>query len=144
MRMNSSFTEAELIITSSYCAIIHAILAECKGLSINKILPFAYLIRNTPNDSDMIYDKRSIKDCVLKSLSLLGGHFNEYQKDIMRILQAIDILINANRIKCVNDSLYLVEKPKTNYRINPYFKVSINESKQMSERQFLREVIRNV
>lgn len=136
--------ESEIIITSAYCSIVNAIAVKAEIISVNKIMPFAYLIRNYRDASDLVYDLKTNRDYVNKALSLLGGQFENYQNDIPRIIGAIDILVHKGMLVYKDGMICSTNQFRIKHDILPFFLRAITESKKISERQFMREVIRNV
>ena len=142
--MNSYGIESEIVITSAYCDIIYSIAVKAEIISVNKAMPFAYLIRYYSDNSDLVYDLKTNRDYVYKALSLLGGQYENYQRDIPRIIEAIDIMIHAGVLIYKDGMISSTNKLKMKHTIFPFFLKAIIESKKVSERQFMREVIRNV
>jgi len=142
--MNSYGIESEIVITSAYCDIVYSIAVKAEIISVNKAMPFAYLIRYYSDNSDLVYDLKTNRDYVYKALSLLGGQYENYQRDIPRIIEAIDIMIHAGVLIYKDGMISSTNKLKMKQAIFPFFLKAIIESKKVSERQFMREVIRNV
>ena len=122
--------EAEILQISIYTNIVLNILKKHKELSLNKI----YAANNT-------------KDVVYKAVSMLSGEYIEYCDNIKFILKAIHLLIENKKIELngyvlcwINDT----ETRKSLYQESLFIEKAIEESKRMSDRQFMKEVTANV
>lgn len=145
--MNNLQKEAEAIQLSIYCDILCQILFYHRNLSINKLLPFAYLIKNY-NSYKKSYTANDTNDLVYKVLSLMTGKFDNYCGNIQLIIKAIHLLILNGNIKQENDIIFFVERKGFAkdfiYNENSFFYHAIEQSKKMPEIQFLKEVVQNV
>ncbi|OOP72804.1 hypothetical protein [Clostridium beijerinckii] len=139
--------EAEAIQISIYCDIIIQILKRHKELSINKILVFAYLIKKERFIPFKIYNGNNTQDIVFKCISLLSGDYDEYCNNIQYIIKSIHLLITDKLVQLDNNILSCnanVEITKVVYDENMFIEKSIEASKKMTDRQFLKEVVHNV
>lgn len=139
--------EAETIQIGIYTNIILNILRSHRELSVNKILIFSYLIKKEKFRLGKIYTANSTQDVVCKAISLLSGEHMEYCENIKFILKAIHLLIICKRVELDGYLLYCIngtEFDKSFYQESPFIEKAIEESKKMSDRQFMKEVITSV
>lgn len=135
----------EVLLVSKYCSIVMQILNEHRQLSINKMLLFAYLLKSNKNYYTYIYKASTTNDVLIKAISQITGAYDDYCKNIKYIIEAIHLLIKKGEIILQEDILICsntsFSKEKYN---NGFIGKAIHESKNVSERQFLKEVINNV
>lgn len=142
--MSSIEQEAEIMRISRYCEIIVQILYMNNIMSLLKLITFAYIIKTGKYN---LYTAKSSKELVYKSISLISGDYKNFINDTEVILKAIHILSSNKRIKVeksVVQALHIVSVLNQIYEKNSFIYKAINESKKMSDRQFLKEVISNV
>lgn len=136
--------ESEILQICHYSEIIIQILCMHKVLSLIKLITFAYIIKNGKYD---LYNAKNSKELAYRSISLLSGNYNDFINNIKPILKSIDILVSNKRIKLENSIVKLIHyKSVLNqiYEKESFIYKAINDSKRMSDRQFLKEVITNV
>lgn len=136
--------ESEILQISHYTEIIIQILCLHNVLSLIKLITFAYIIKNEKYD---LYNSKNSKELAYRSLSLLSGNYNDFINNIRPILKSIDILVSNKRIELENSIVKLIHyKSVLNqiYEKESFIYKAINDSKKMSDRQFLKEVITNV
>lgn len=139
--------EAETIQVSIYTNIVLNILKSHKELSVNKILLFSYLIKKEKFRLGKIYNANNTQDVVCKAISLLSGEYVEYCENIKFILKAIHLLVISKRIElngCLLSWINGQKVAKSLYQESPFIEKAIEESKKMSDRQFMKEVTSNV
>ncbi|WP_461612091.1 hypothetical protein [Clostridium sp. Marseille-QA1073] len=143
--MSKNKVLAEAIILSGYCDIILGILQKHGQLSVNKILVFSYIIKKNKFNDKEIYSANNSKDILLKCISQLSGAFEDYCNSIEYILKAIHLLIQNDNLLIEGDQLkYNLKEHNTIYIESNFITKSIRESKKMTDRQFLKEVMHNV
>lgn len=145
--MQSLELEAEAIQISIYANIVLSILKVHGELSVNKTLLFAYLIKKEKFRLGRIYTANNTQDVVCKAISLLSGEYMEYCENIKFILKAIHLLIIGKRAELNGYLLSWIneqEFEKSLYQEPPFIGKAIEESKKMSDRQFMKEVTSNV
>jgi hypothetical protein len=139
--------EAETIQVSIYTNIVLNILKSHKELSVNKTLLFSYLIKKEKFRLGKIYNANNTQDVVCKAISLLSGEYAEYCENIKFILKAIHLLVISKRIElngCLLSWINGQKVAKSLYQESPFIEKAIEESKKMSDRQFMKEVTSNV
>lgn len=139
--------EAETIQVSIYTNIVLNILKSHKELSVNKTLLFSYLIKKEKFRLGKIYNANNTQDVVCKAISLLSGEYVEYCENIKFILKAIHLLVISKRIElngCLLSWINGQKVAKSLYQESPFIEKAIEESKKMSDRQFMKEVTSNV
>ncbi len=136
--------ELEIILVAKYCEILKEILKHHKNLSLNKILVFSFLIKKRNFNNKDVYSAKNKHDLVLKSISLLAGAYDDYCREIKYIIEAIDLLIKNNKIFIEEGILCYVETGEKVKKNNSFINKAIEESKEYSDRQFLKEVIESV
>jgi hypothetical protein len=142
--MNKNKLELDIILTSTYTEIVLDILKIHKNLSVNKILVFAYLIKKRKFINSNVYTASNKNDVVLKCLSQLSGHYNDYCKNLKYIISAVHLLIINDKL-CINlGELIYIETEEIITKEKSFINNAIHESKNYSDRQFLKEVVRNV
>ncbi|HBV97562.1 MAG: hypothetical protein JL50_04055 [Peptococcaceae bacterium BICA1-7] len=142
--MNKNIIELDIILTSTYFKIVLDILKVHKNLSINKTLVFSYLIKKRQFMNSNIYNTQNKNDLVLKYISQLSGLYNDYCKNIKYIISAIHLLITSNKLSLHLGELIYIETGELTVKEKSFINNAIQESKNYSDRQFLKEVIRNV
>lgn len=145
--MNELKIETEVVQLASYCEIICFILQEHKKLSVNKIIFFSYLLKQRKFTVKEVYRGQNKRDVIFKCISLLSGEFDEYCNSIAFIIKSIHLLILNGDI--IMEDEFLISNNenlrKSNiYELNLFFNKAIVESKKMTEKQFMREVVRCV
>lgn len=136
--------ESEILQISHYSEIIIQILYMHKALSLIKLITFAYIIKNGKYD---LYNSKNTKELTYRSISLLSGNYSDFINNIKPILKSINILVSNQRIELENSIVKLIHyKSVLNqmYKKESFIYKAINDSKRMSDRQFLKEVITNV
>ena len=136
--------ESEILQISHYSEIIIQILYMHKALSLIKLITFAYIIKNGKYD---LYNSKNTKELTYRIISLLSGNYSDFINNIKPILKSINILVSNQRIELENSIVKLIQyKSVLNqiYEKESFIYKAINDSKRMSDRQFLKEVITNV
>ncbi|APQ77501.1 hypothetical protein CF060_13655 [Clostridium botulinum] len=145
--MKSIQLEVESIQISIYCEIIINLLKKHNELSLIKSLVFAYLIRKGKFMPNKIYNANNTKDIVCKCISLLAGDYEEFCNSIQYIIKSIYLLIGME-IVSISDNLLVYTKnmklSKITYNEDSFMEKAVENSKNMTDRQFLKEVIQNV
>jgi len=139
--------EIEAIQISIYCDIIKQILRNHKELSLSKMLVFSYLIKCDHFLLNNVYKANSTKDLIYKCISLLAGNYEGFCESVEYVVKAIHLLNDSGAIVIENSMLKFIsatDHPKTVYQESSFIKNSIEESKKMTDKQFLKEVIYNV
>ena len=139
--------EAEIIQVSMYMNIVLNILKKHGKISVNKILLFSYLVKKEKFRLGKVYAANNTQDIVCKAISLLSGEYEEYCGNVRFILKAIHLLIIAKKIELNDSFLSLTDEQSVEeniYQESPFLEKAIEESKTMSERQFMKEVTFNV
>lgn len=142
--MSRNQTELELILTSTYVKIVIDILKTHKNLSVNKTLVFAYLIKKRTFCDFDIYNALNKNDVVLKCISQLSGLYKDYCDNIKYIISSIHLLVISKKLEFQAGELIYLETNELFQIENSFINRAISESKKYSDRQFLKEVIRNV
>lgn len=136
--------ESEVLQISRYTEIIIQILYMHKVLSLIKLIVFAYIIKNKNYG---LYRSNSSIELRYKGISLLSGSYKDFLYNIKPILKSIHILVSSKRITIENSIVQILHyKSVLNqiYEESSFIYKAINDSKRMSDRQFLKEVICNV
>lgn len=143
--MNKNELKTEVLLVSKYCVILKQILCVHKRLSINKILLFAYLLKNEENYYASLFNANNSNDIVVKAISQISGKYTDYCNNIPYIIESIHLLIENGDILLNNSTLLCNENNigKEKYD-NKFLQKAINESYNFSDRQFLKEVLSNV
>jgi hypothetical protein len=139
--------EVEAIQISIYCDIIKQILRKHEELSLSKILVFSYLIKNDYFLLSNVYKANSTQDLIYKGLSLLAGNYKGFCESVEYIMKAIHLLINCNAVIIENTILKSVstaDRPKMVYQESSFVENTIEASKRMTDKQFMKEVMYNV
>lgn len=145
--MNSLENESEAIQLSIYCDIICQVLYLHRNISINKIVPIAYILKKH-NMYEKAYTAKDTNDLAYKLLSLLNGKFNDYCDDIEIIFKSIHLLILNKNILMEDGILFFTEK-KDNaknllYDDSTFIYHAVEDCRKMPEIQFLKEMLQNV
>ncbi len=137
--------EIEAVQVSVYCNIIKDIIVAHKSLSIIKIASFSFIIKQRQKYTMRIFTAHNKTDLVLKFLSQAQGLFDDFCNQFPYILQAIDILVNANICEVHNGELLYIGSHKCSYtKFDSFTESALQESQNYTDRQFLREMIRIV
>lgn len=145
--MKSLKLEAEVLQISIYCHIVCQILFMHRELSLNKILPFAYLIKKERIFLKTLYSANNTKYLEDKALSILSGEYQNYCSSIEYIIKAIHLLILNKNIEFDGNILFFRSKKGYDnelYDVNSFIFHAIEESKITEDYQFLKEVVQNV
>ena len=139
--------EVEAIQISIYCDIIKQILRKHEELSLSKMLVFSYLIKNDNYLLSNVYKANSSQDLIYKGLSLLAGNYKGFCESVEYIMKAVHLLVNCDTVIIENTILKFVstaERPKMVYQESPFIVNTIEASKKMTDKQFMKEVMYNV
>lgn len=139
--------EVEAIQISIYCDIIKQILRKHEELSVSKMLVFSYLIKNDYFLLSSVYKANSSQDLIYKGLSLLAGNYKGFCESLEYIMKAIHLLINCDVVIIENTILKSVsttDRPKMVYQESTFIEKTIEASKKMTDKQFMKEVMYNV
>lgn len=139
--------QTESIQLSIYCNIICQTLKLHENLSICKMLTFAYLIKQNRFLGGTVYTAKNTQDVIFKGISLLAGDFERFCNSTPYIIKALHILIIKGLVVSENDILSLTTKDlklDLVYEENNFMKKVIEQSKSMTDRQFMKEVTYNV
>lgn len=139
--------QTESIQLSIYCNIICQTLQHHEKLSIYKIVTFSYLIKQNRFLGGTIYTAGNTQDVILKGISLLAGDFDGFCNSVPYILKALHLLISKGIVNLEDDILHLTTeqlKLDSIYEENNFMKKVIEESKTMTDKQFMKEVTYNV
>ncbi|MGG3889607.1 hypothetical protein [Metabacillus fastidiosus] len=139
--------QAETLQLSIYSEIILNLLDKHKEISLPKSLVFAYLVRKDKFESQRVYNGRHTSDTVYKSLSLLSGDYEEFCKSVEFILKSIHLLKENNLIILEENILKAgidAKNSKSIYGESVFLTRAIEASKNMSDKQFLKEVLSSV
>jgi len=142
---NKTELKTEALLVAKYCSIIKQILNVHKQLSVNKMLFFAFLLKNKNNYISSIYNAKTTTDVVIKAIAQISGNYNEYCKNIKYIIEAIHLLIKNEDI-IIQDSILLIKHANSFGELydDNFIKNAIIQSEKFSDRQFLKEVMNNV
>ena len=138
--------EQEAIIVSKYCEIISKLMEYSSELSLIKLYTFAFLYNKAVSNNWNPYNGGNTKDVVYKCLSSLSGAFNEFCQNIPFIIRALDILCQSKKLIVCDNYVKYSGIPKRNMSL-PILTIiykALDESKYFTDRQFLKEVMRNV
>ena len=142
MMRNNNLITIEILLVSTYCRIIKNILIEHKELSLVKLITFAFLIKKNKFLDMKIYTNRNKYDVTEKFLSQLSGQFKYFVKDIRFLLEAIDILKKNNSVFIESDVVFFRDiSMSAKDKESDFIFRAINNSKNMSDEQFMREVM---
>ena len=139
--------ELEAVQISIYCNIVSMLLKEHKTLSLAKLIVFSYLVKKEALTPCNIFTSNIKKDIINKYLSLLSGDIDNLFASYEYILKAINILKKNGFIDC--NGILISKTNKLNnfvyvYEENKFTKKVIEKTKNMSDAQFMREVLSNV
>lgn len=138
--------ETEVLQVSIYCNIICRILINHENLSLCKLLVFSYLIKQNRFMGGNIHCKNT-QDIIYKGLSLLVGDYDGFCNSTGYILKSIYLLLKKGTITAENELLCLYDNTLHVESINEesaFLKKVIEASKQMTDKQFMKEVTYNV
>lgn len=146
MTMTKTELEQEAIIISEYCEIIIKLMEYISELSLIKLYTFAFLYNKAISNNWNAYKGNNTNDIVYKCLSSLSGAFDEYCQNLKFIIRALDILCKSNKLQVFGDYVKYTETIKRNTpsSILSIIYKALDESKFFTDRQFLKEVMRNV
>lgn len=145
--MNDLELQIETIQIGIYCNIILNLLKEHYNLSICKILVFSYLIKKDKFQFGKVYNANNSQDIVYKAISLISGAYKDFCYNINFIIKSIHLLVINCKIEIDNNILRLcsdVEVKSELYKESTFIFKAVEESKSISDRQIMREVINNV
>lgn len=131
-----------------YCDVIPLILKEHNNLSLSKLMIFSYLIKKDNYYFKSIYDAKTKKNVTERLISLLSGDMERLFDSIQFILQALDLLSKNKIIKIIDECAFFNKDVKVpiehRYEIRNFIHKSIEESRHISDEQFMKEVLGNV
>ena len=127
----------ETIQTSLYIDIILNILDNHNKLSLNKIIFFSFIIKNEKNYIQSMYRSNSKNNVVFKAISLISGSFTDY-------CNSIENQFISYKNGYLYKEKYTIDKKIANNIETTFIKKAIEKSENMTDKQFLKEVINNV
>lgn len=135
----------EVLLISKYSDIILKILAVHKNLSVNKTVFFAYLLNKEDFFFSEIYRSNTTNDLLFKCISQIAGNYFDYCNSVEFIIKAIHLLV-LNQQLIINETelIYFQQGTPCIYYENKFIENAINKCKDLSDRQFMKEVINNV
>lgn len=140
--------ESEILQVSRYCEILTQILAINKAQSLIKLIVFAYLLKNEFYLKENVHRSNTSNEIVYKCLSILSGQYEDFVKNIQVIIEALHMLKLDKRVTISNTGLVSSIRIKMvlnqMYDEDSFIYNAIKASRNMSDRQFLKEVINNV
>lgn len=145
--MDRTKLQSEVLQIGIYCEVISRMLNEHNNLSLSKAVVFSYLIKKNKYESNRVYDGRHSVDLMYKSLSLLSGDFDGLSNSIGHILKSIHVLKSNGLIEFEDGNLKInsfKNDGKSLYGENVFLKKAIEESRNISNKQFFKEVLRSV
>ncbi len=146
MKLTRIELEQEAIVVGEYCEIIINLMEYVSELSLVKLYTFAFLYNKSMSNNWNAYNGQNSTDVIYKCLSSLSGAFDEYCKNITFIIRAVDILCKADKIQVIGG--YVKHENKVKRKVSSsvlsIIYKALDESSFFTDRQFLKEVIRNV
>lgn len=139
--------ESEAIQISIYCDIIKQILKRHNELSITKMLVFSFIIKNDNYLLSTVYNANSSQDLIYKGLSLLAGNYTGFCESVEYIVKAIHLLKVKGVILVENSiikAISTMDSAKLVYLESAFLEKTIEASKRMTDKQFMKEVMYNV
>lgn len=139
--------QGESIQLSIYCNIICRILQYHGELSICKLVTFSYLIKKNRFFYKSIYKANNTQDLIYKGISLLSGDFEGFSISVPYIIKSLHLLKNKKIVEIENEKVFLTEGQMTInsiYEESSFMTKVIEESKMISDRQFMKEVVYSV
>lgn len=139
--------QAEVLQISIYTNIVCDLLKKHNRLSICKLVTFSYIVKQSVFMGGPIYTAHNKRDVIYKGISILSGDFERYCDSLVYIFKAIHLLISQNVIVMENNFLFLSDinmSIDTVYPIGNFLNKVIIESRNMSDKQFMKEVTYNV
>jgi hypothetical protein len=110
-------------------------------------LVFSFLIKNDNYLLSNVYNANSSQDLIYKGISLLAGNYNgfcesiEYIVKAIHLLKAKDVVLMENSIvKAISN----IDSAKLVYHESTFLEKTIEASKRMTDKQFMKEVMYNV
>lgn len=136
----------DAVIISEYCDIINKIISSVNEMSLIKLYAFSFILYKIEFNDWSIYSGRDSEDVLYKCLSCMIGSFDEFCSHLKYIIASTDLLKRNKYIK-INGN-YAINVNKTILRLNERKLSNLNKaikvSNTISDRQFLKEVMRNV
>lgn len=145
--MSNLKKQTECIQLSIYSNIICQTLQNHEKLSICKLVTFSYLIKKNRFLGGTIYTAGNTQDVIYKGISLLSGDFDGFCNSVPYILKALHILLGKEIVTLDNGILSVISeqlKLDSIYKESTFIRNVIEESKHMTDRQFMKEVMYNV
>lgn len=136
--------EQEVVLTSEYVHIIQSIILTTKRYSLIKTLIFAYIIHQQKYYLTNIYDGKTKYSSFLKCISEISGKYKDFCANISFIMQAVDILAGSKNIAISGSKITYLRITTANEVNDKFILLAIEESKKISDRQVLKEILRNV
>ena len=138
--------ESEVLIVAKYLTILHSIFEKHSCISLTKLIVFCFLAKKDTFNQKSLYDNKTKNNIVAKYLTNLTGNVDQFFYEVEYILEAIHILILNNYIELSDKIIKCVVKNevKLNEDDLPFFDNVIFAANEMSDEEFLREVLRYV
>lgn len=139
-------SDYEVIVVSRYMKIISDIISIHRNISLIKLVVFAFLSKKSNFVLREFYDNKTRNDIVNKYLSNLIGNMDQFIGELEYIIESIHILKINNQILLdgsnVQDMKNLDED--VDFESLSFFDKVVETSFDMTDEQFLKEVLRNV
>ncbi len=147
MKIDNIKEKMEVLQLSIFINIICELLKKHKQFSICKLVTLVYIIKQYRFLGNNIYTGKDSKNLIYKGLSLLLGQLNRYCDSLEYIFKAIHILLINDIVILENNSILILKKDiqtEITFLENKFLNKVIEESKFITDRQFIKEVIYNV
>lgn len=139
--------EIEAIQISIYSDIISGILTTHEEVSIIKLLTFSYIVKKENDLYRQVYNGNNKQDTIYKSISFLAGDYEEYCNTIEFIIKAVSILESKGFLEVIEEQVrisnYKFDRANI-YKESLFLQRAIEDSRKISDKQFMKEVIQNV
>ena len=127
--------------------IVSMLSREIEEISLIKLIVFSFIVKRNAY-SGTVYNLKTKKNILEKLLSTMLGEMERFNENLVYIVRAIDLLVKNNVLKVSGNSVYYLNSDKDfsshRYKIDSFTHKAIDESKYLSDEQFISEVIANV
>ena len=136
----------DAIVISEYCSIINQIVNSVEEISLIKLYAFSFICYRIDYHNWSAYSGKDSVDVLYKCISCMAGSFDEFSNHLKYIIASTDLLKKNNLIKIQGNYAINIKGTIVKLKENKHSNLSkaILASKTISDRQFLKEVLRNV
>lgn len=136
--------QIETVQIAIYNNIVQNLIKNHKELSLCKVVVFSYLIKQSKSRVGELYNANTQNNRIYKAISTMSGDYDKFINSIDNIIKAIHLLIQNRTLNISNSKITIADNAtldKPIYKETTFIASTIEDSKNISDRQFIKEVM---